>query len=193
MSTPCTAQSNRAPTNPSPNAVSRPHNNNPGHPLVRGMMYVYHRDPTQQDSVTSTEDIHWKVYGIKAPSQAVPLVLLWTADKTWDLGTEHILGEVASLLNIHRTNLGPPTTDSSDVLSLEQHAAWVLCLPDGNYSFVMVTPKTSAYTADCVSFHPVFAIAPHVRAGSAEALELIFPGVATAALEDMMTNPRPTR
>lgn len=163
--------------------MNRSKQNNVDSLLEMDTMIVYHReDNTARDLKTSSSEC-WRILRLRSPVQALPLVLVKATDSAWALGSNAVRRDVAALVDMHKSTMGYPTTLSHDVVTTRKHAAWVLCLPDGNYSFILVSPDVDSSSDHYISFCPVMAISPDVRQGSLEALELIFPSVASCAVE----------
>lgn len=155
--------------------------------LGLGLLYLHYKNsPAAIGHPHSKEEVCWKVFCRAADGHAVPLVMLNASPDTWQQEPVKLHADVAALIQLHSKTMGQPTTCSDTIVSNAHHAAWVLCQPFAQFAFVLISPGDGGLIGpDSVSFQPVFTIDPLVNPSSLRALELIFPNVATEAVESI--------
>lgn len=155
--------------------------------LGRGLLYLYYRiPPTTAGQPSDKEEVCWKVFCRIEAGHSVPLVMLNASTATWQQGSASVRADVAALVQLHSQTMGSPSTCSGTIVSTAHHAAWALWQPSGQFAFVLFTPSPNGVVGpECVSFQPVFSVDSKVGRSSLAALELIFPNVATEAVESI--------
>lgn len=167
-------------------------------PLERGILFNYYRPVDDQSNPLSkliqAEALSWQVYAQKAPGHAVPLVMLHASRQTWDLGYEAIRKDVVTLVKTHAAQFGWPSVSSTcpdRAARCGPQAAWALRIRNHYCRFIGIDNDKKVLAANDIVYLPVFPLQRGIERHSLEALHLIFPGVAAAAIETMDKNTVP--
>ncbi|WP_342133470.1 hypothetical protein [Hydrogenophaga sp. OTU3427] len=169
------------------------------HPsLENGILFNYYRATAAQSNQLSNlihaEALSWQLYAQQAPGHAVPLVMLHASRKTWELGSATIKKDVMSLVKAHAPQFGWPSVWSTCPDRAERcgpQSAWAIRIRDHYCKFIMIANDKKILTPSSIIFLPVFSLQRHIQSQTLDALNLIFPKVAAAAVQTMDKNTVP--